>query len=550
MPLFVVSIAGARANAYFAQAWFISLMLYLVGTNMGVSLVVHSAVDQSQLADQCWRVIRHTLRVVAPLAIALAVAAPLILRLYGEDYSQGGTTVLRLLLLSAIPNVVTAIVINAARAQKRTGLGTAILVVMCGSVFALSAVLIPVLGITGVGVAWLTVQSAAAATFLLVPSLWLGTERPHRHHRLQPAWSSGAVPACGPSRIERSRNAFYAAVASADRFRALAPAFRLRTLRKPPLPSFDASILDGEGETWTCRQAVHTVTDLTVVLVGPPNGPPEAVVKVAGSHEAASELRAHVRTVGDLSQDVRLRGWVEVLPTVMRSRLEGSPTAIVERYIDGVDTAALLRSDTAAAFRALAAALEVVGELHRRTAVRRSAGDDLQERWVGRPVATVKSAYGGSTWQASALDRLAEELFLDIAAGDPGEVVWTHGDYTPGNVRVTPDGRDVLGVVDWGGSSPGGLAAFDSTLLLLASRAERERQALGRTVTDLLRLGRWPDEERRLLGHHDAPLPHRSLVLLCWLHHIASNLDKSSRYRKHGLWRAMNMDAVLQSFTS
>ncbi|MDR2986457.1 MAG: phosphotransferase, partial [Nocardiopsaceae bacterium] len=544
MPLFIVSIAGAQANAYFAQAWVISFTLYLVSTNMGVSLVVDSALDPSRLADQCRQVIRHTLKVIAPLAITLAVAAPVILAVFGADYSAGGTTVLRLLLLSAIPNVVTAIVINAARAQQRTGLSTAILLILCGSVFGLSAVLLPVMGIAGVGVAWLVVQSAAAISFLVVPSLWLGSEEPHRHRRHRPSSSSVAVPPHGPSRIERSRHAFYAVVDSAHRFSAAAPSFGLRSRREPPLPSLVTSMLNGEGETWTCQREVHTLTDLTVVLVGPPDGPPEAVVKMAGSPEAGNELRAHVRTVGDLGRDVRLQGWAQVLPTILRIRLDGNQTAIVEKYIGGVDVAALLRSDTAAAHRGLAAALEVVGELHDRTGVRRTANDDFLEQWVCRPIATVKSAYGPSTWQASALDRLAEELLLDLVV-DPCDVVWTHGDYTPGNVRVTPDGRNVLGVVDWGGSSPGGLAAFDTSLLLLMSRALRERQQMGRTVTDLLRLGRWPDEEQRLLGRHDAPLPHRSLVLLCWLHHVVTNLDTSPRYRTHGLWRAMNVDAVL-----
>jgi O-antigen/teichoic acid export membrane protein len=550
MPLFVISIAGAQANAYFSLAWVISFTLYLISINMGVSLVVDSAVDQSQLADQCWRVIRHTLRVVAPLAIALAVVAPLILGVYGEAYRAGGSTVLRLLLLSAIPNVVTTIVVNAARAQKRTGLGTAILVIICGAVFGLSAVLIPVMGIAGVGVAWLTVQSAAAATFLMVPSLWLGTKEPHRHHRLQPSLSSGVVPPRGPSRIERSRNALYAAAAWAQRFREAVPVFRLPIPGEPPLASLVTSILHGEADTWTCLRAVRTVTDLTVVMVGPPDAPPEAVVKVARSPEAASELRDHVRAVSDLGHDVRLQGWAEFLPTVMSSRLDGNPAAIVERYIGGVDVAALLRSDTAAAFRGLAAALEVVGELHHRTAERSTDREDLLERWVCRPVATVKSAYGPSMWQASAVDRLAEEMLLELTAADPFEVVWIHGDYTPGNVRVTPDGRDVRGVVDWGGSSTGGLAGFDSTLLLLASRAERKRQALGRTVTDVLSLGRWPDEERQLLGPHDEPLTHRSLILLCWLHHVASNLEKSSRYQTHRIWRALNMDAVLRLFST
>jgi aminoglycoside phosphotransferase (APT) family kinase protein len=231
------------------------------------------------------------------------------------------------------------------------------------------------------------------------------------------------------------------------------------------------------------------------------------------------------------------------------SRLDAIPAVTVEEYVGGVDAGALLPWDAATGFRGLAAALEIVGELHRRTPAPSPGGDELVERWVGRPLATVGAIYRSSSWQASALRRLGDALEAGVGAYS-GDIVWTHGDYTPGNIRVTPDGREVLGVVDWGGSRPGGLGAFDTHLLLIAGRAIREHREVGRVVTDLVSASRWPAEEERLLAGVDPPFPLPTLVLLCWLHHVDSNLRKATCVRKRVVWRALNVDAVLRRFSA
>ena len=65
-----------------------------------------------------------------------------------------------------------------------------------------------------------------------------------------------------------------------------------------------------------------------------------------------------------------------------------------------------------------------------------------------------------------------------------------------------------------------------------------------------LRGDTWKPWERHLLGEsampeHELAAP-RTLVLVTWLHHISANLAKAERYRRARVWRAANVDRVLE----
>ncbi len=175
MPVLVLSFAGAEANAYFFLAWTIAYTLYLMATNTGMSLITEAALAPRKLQALSRSVLLQTAGIIIPAAIALAIFAPLVLGIFGRDYAREGSTVLRLLVLSAIPYGVIALNVSILRSeQKMRALailygGMAILVVF------LSAVLLPVLGINGVGWAWLITTTLAAGAVLLtnLRFLWL-----------------------------------------------------------------------------------------------------------------------------------------------------------------------------------------------------------------------------------------------------------------------------------------------------------------------------------------------------------------------------------------
>jgi O-antigen/teichoic acid export membrane protein len=167
LPLIVTREAGATANAYYFLSWQIAYALYLISPNMGASLVVEAAKDPAKLGTYSYRVFVQTARVVVPLAAIMALGAPAILRIFGDNYAQEGAMPLRLLALSAIPHLVNSLYISIVRVQRRMTAVVTTLASLCTLVLVLSFVLLPQYGITGVGTACLVGQSIVAVVVLL-----------------------------------------------------------------------------------------------------------------------------------------------------------------------------------------------------------------------------------------------------------------------------------------------------------------------------------------------------------------------------------------------
>ncbi|MEE6169108.1 MULTISPECIES: lipopolysaccharide biosynthesis protein [unclassified Mycolicibacterium] len=176
IPLVVVAILGAEQNGFFAVAWLIASALYLVSFNMGFSLVMESAVDQSRLGRQVRDVLVHTGKLMVLVVMVLIVFAPYLLGIFGHSYQAADNT-LRLLALAALPNLVVVTAINSSRAQRRMGLVVWTQIAQCLLVLPLTWLLLPVLGLIGVAIAWLVTQLLIAGALLVRRDLWL-TIRP------------------------------------------------------------------------------------------------------------------------------------------------------------------------------------------------------------------------------------------------------------------------------------------------------------------------------------------------------------------------------------
>jgi O-antigen/teichoic acid export membrane protein len=173
MPFLVLSAKGPSATAYFAISWQLGSALFLVSGNMGQSLVVETALDQSRLPIVWRRLIRHTLLPLLVAVGAVAALAPFLLRAFGSSYSSNGTTLVRLLALAAIPNLVVETAAFAARSHRRTAVSSAIQAALCAGVVLLGAVLVRVMGTNGIGVAWLVTLSVLSIALLARPRWWL-----------------------------------------------------------------------------------------------------------------------------------------------------------------------------------------------------------------------------------------------------------------------------------------------------------------------------------------------------------------------------------------
>ncbi|MFE1548691.1 lipopolysaccharide biosynthesis protein [Streptomyces sp. NPDC058718] len=176
VPLIVLDRLGAEQSAYFSLAWIVGYVLYLVARNLGSSLVVEAVSSPGRLVEHAQKVLRHAGLLLGAAVVFVVALAPQILSLFGAEYAEHGTTLLRLLALSSLPNIVVSIAIDSARARRRLRWAVGLQVAMCVLVLGLTGLLLPVLGITGAGVAWLATMCLLAAPLLIWRARWLTAE--------------------------------------------------------------------------------------------------------------------------------------------------------------------------------------------------------------------------------------------------------------------------------------------------------------------------------------------------------------------------------------
>jgi O-antigen/teichoic acid export membrane protein/aminoglycoside phosphotransferase (APT) family kinase protein len=497
LPVLVLGMLGAAATAAFTVAWTIAYALYLVPAAMGQSLVAHTATDVDGLAVARAGTERRTFALVIPAAVIAVLGAPWIMRLFGPEYADTGAWVLRLAALSAIPNVITAVAVSAARVTRRVGTVVAILGTLSLLSLTLSVVLLPVFGGAGAAGALLVAQCVVAGVLLLM-----------RANRLP-------RPISGP----------FNAAMNASRVRRVAP----------------TALADG----WRVQHQLHGLSDSAIAAVGPKDGDPTALLKAAETPSGRTILRRQCAVLAQLHDDDRLNRWRATLPRILGSGEVNGISYLVETRIPGRDARTLV-TDPATATPFVDTALATIAELHRATAHPVPLDGAVFERCVEAPASIVRQAIASR--ETADLDRLVGSLERDLR-GRRLPIGWTHGDYSPDNILVDADAR-VTGIVDWGQAVEDGPTAVDVASLLLTVEAERGGRELGAIVLAWLADDTAPAAHlvaatQRALGGDD--VDGRALLLLGWLHMVAANLAKSTRYGANPLWLNRNVRAVVRS---
>ena len=307
-----------------------------------------------------------------------------------------------------------------------------------------------------------------------------------------------------------------------------------------------------EPATWQTHALLHTDSDVAILTVGPTGQPFQALVKIAETEAAAEGLVWQRSALIALHGDARLGDFRTLLPHVLDAGETAGTAYLVEQRLTGTSLGDAL-TQPAAQDGALRSAADAVGRLHSATASEGTVGEEILERWVNAPIRALGEITGRSRGGRSALTALAR-LSDDLRAtldDQPITLSWVHGDYAPNNILSGPDGQ-VSGIVDWEFGHPEDFPSLDVVTLLLTARMSVRRHELGRVVCDLLADPAWTPGEAAIVAaatdaHVWAAIGTETVVVLCWLRHVAAMLTRCTRYAENGLWMHANVHAILNS---
>ncbi|MDG4862274.1 polysaccharide biosynthesis C-terminal domain-containing protein, partial [Streptomyces sp. T-3] len=170
VPVLIASQVSSADNAYFYIATTIGGTVNLLAINMGASLTVEGSHDPAQLAANCRAALRRMTRIMVPICTLMFLGAPLILRVFGTDYADAATPLLRWFAVGALLRVIIETYFAVLRAQSRTAPLAYLQGALCVLVIGLTLVLLPRMGLTGAGVA--EISSLAVVASVAAFQMW------------------------------------------------------------------------------------------------------------------------------------------------------------------------------------------------------------------------------------------------------------------------------------------------------------------------------------------------------------------------------------------
>jgi O-antigen/teichoic acid export membrane protein len=170
IPLILLNMLGAELTAYFSIVWAIVNAFMIIHGAFALSLFVEGSFDEENLDITIRRSLKITFLVLVPVVILLSTIADKLLLLFGKAYYQNGAALLRILAPALLPSAITSIYLSIKRVEKKLKVIVSLTAFIALATLGLSYLLIPGMGVTGVGIAWLSVQGLVA---LLIIARWL-----------------------------------------------------------------------------------------------------------------------------------------------------------------------------------------------------------------------------------------------------------------------------------------------------------------------------------------------------------------------------------------
>lgn len=166
LPVLVVLRLGVTLNAYFYITWMMGAAFFMISPSVAQAVFAEGVRAHSDLRIVVVRALRINAVLLAPAIGIMVIGGRLILGLFGPSYAAAGYGLLILLAISAVPDAVSNVAVVIFRVTQRLGYSAALNLGILAMTLGGAWVLMPRLGIAGVGVAWLGAQTIGAIASL------------------------------------------------------------------------------------------------------------------------------------------------------------------------------------------------------------------------------------------------------------------------------------------------------------------------------------------------------------------------------------------------
>ncbi len=178
LPLLVVNVLDLDLGADFYITWTLASIILMAAYATSFSLLAEVSREPGRFGRDVVKAMRFILLLLVPAIVIVFFAGDRILALFGDEYAENGYGLLRLLTLSGIPVAFNILYITWKRLEQKTWPIVCLYAFVAAFTIGVSYALMGDMGLTGVGVAWLSGNAAVSAFLALVlAKRWMQNRR-------------------------------------------------------------------------------------------------------------------------------------------------------------------------------------------------------------------------------------------------------------------------------------------------------------------------------------------------------------------------------------
>jgi len=162
LPLIILNLLMPEDNAYYYIAFSISTLIFAIPRAFSLSLLAEGSLEEKTILKNLKKAMRYTYGLLIPIIIIIVVFGDKLLLIYGKGYSTSGYLLLSMFAVSGLFVALSYFYTTFLRVHLRVTELMAITIARTLAVIVLSYILIPDVGIIGVGFVYIGVFGAQA----------------------------------------------------------------------------------------------------------------------------------------------------------------------------------------------------------------------------------------------------------------------------------------------------------------------------------------------------------------------------------------------------